>query len=269
MHTKNLQKKRMFLLFVLLALVVGCQGNDNQALEGTDDISVLLEPNEEVPTGGGDTVARIPGKSYEQMVLIDETIIDYALLLPDNYMAGEAYPILLALPPGDQSEAMVEAGLSGYWEAEAAKRGWIVVSPVAPNQTLFFRGSETLLPEFLGRIAETFPPEGGKFHVAGVSNGGISAFRFAISNPELVQSVIVLPGYPLDNDLENIANLVDIPVAMFVGENDEGWVSRMQAAEQALTQLGGQVTLEIVPGEEHVIRSLSGERLFDLLESFQ
>jgi predicted esterase len=116
---------------------------------------------------------------------------------------------------------------------------------------------------------EQFQPEGGKFHVAGVSNGGIRTFRFAIENPELVHSLIVLPGYPLDNDRENLANLVDITVSMFVGENDGSWVSRMQTAEQALTELGGQVTLEIMPGEGHVIRSLNGERLFDLLESFR
>jgi predicted esterase len=263
MYEMNPQKKGILLLFLLLALVVGCQRSENQLEEETQDISELLEPVE-----GGETLVRTPGKSYEQMVLIDETVIDYALLLPDNYTAGETYPILLALPPADQSQAMVEAGL-GYWESEAAERGWIVISPAAPNQTLFFRGSEMLLPEFLERIMEQFQPEGGKFHVAGVSNGGISTFRFAIENPELVHSLIVLPGYPLDNDRENLANLVDIPVSMFVGENDGSWVSRMQTAEQALTELGGHVTLEIMPGEGHVIRSLNGERLFDLLESFR
>jgi predicted esterase len=106
--------------------------------------------------------------------------------------------------------------------------------------------------------------------VAGVSNGGISAFRFAIGSPELVHSIVVLPGYPLDGfDKENLVNLQDIPVVMFVGENDSAWVTRMEAAKRALSDVGAAVTLEIVSGEEHVIRSLSGERLFDLLESFR
>jgi predicted esterase len=257
------------LLGVLFMITAGCQTSAEQPESGQEDISVLLEPANDEPTEGGDNPVRNPGKSYEQMVLIDETVIEYALVLPDNYSAGQRYPILLALPPGDQTEAMVEAGL-GYWEREAADRGWIAVSPVAPNRTLYFRGSETYLPEFLGRIAEQFLPEGGKFHVAGVSNGGISAFRFAIGSPELVHSIVVLPGYPLDGfDQQNLVNLQDIPIAMFVGENDTAWVSRMEAAEQALSDLGAAVTLEIESGEGHVIRSLSGERLFDLLESFR
>jgi predicted esterase len=250
-------------------ITAGCQTSAEPPEAGREDISVLLEPVNDEPTEGGGNPVRNPGKSYEQMVLIDETVIEYALVLPDNYLAGQRYPILLALPPGDQTEAMVEAGL-GYWEREATQRGWIVVSPIAPHQTLYFRGSETYLPEFLGRIAEQFSPEGGKFHVAGVSNGGISAFRFAIGSPELVHSIVVLPGYPLDGfDKENLVNLQDIPVVMFVGENDSAWVTRMEAAKRALSDVGAAVTLEIVSGEEHVIRSLSGERLFDLLESFR
>lgn len=259
-----------FIALILSWVTAGCQSGDERPEPGQEDVSVLLEPVNIIPDEGVDIPVRSPGKTYEQMVLVDETVIDYALLLPDDYSTGETYPTLLALPPGDQSEAMVEAGLSGYWEDEAVERGWIVVSPVAPNRTLYFRGSESYLPEFVDRIAEQLPPEGGKFHVAGVSNGGTSAFRFAIGNPELVHSIVVLPGYPLDGfDTENLANLEDIPVAMFVGENDNAWVGRMKATEQRLSELGGTVTLEIKAGEGHVIRSLSGGELFDLLDSFR
>ncbi|MFZ0548621.1 MAG: hypothetical protein WAM60_24440, partial [Candidatus Promineifilaceae bacterium] len=109
------------------------------------------------------------------------------------------------------------------------------------------------------------------FHVGGVSNGGISAFRFAIFNAERVQSLIVLPGFPRDGaDNENLANLKGIPVAMFVGGDDSGWVAQMTAAEQAMTDLGIAATLEIVPGEGHIIQSLDGGvELFDLLDSFR
>jgi predicted esterase len=261
-------KNILWIMLIILALAA-CQSELEVPVLNQDETQNSIEPTSVISSNGGNTVVREAGKSYEQMVLIDETIIEYALVLPDGYSADQTYPILLALPPGDQTEAMVEAGLN-YWEAEAAERGWIVVSPIAPNFTLFFRGSETHLPEFLNRIAEQYPPEGGKFHVSGVSNGGISAFRFAISNPDMVHSVVVLPGYPLEGfDQDNLANLQAIPVAMFVGENDGGWVTRMQTAEQALSDLGAAVTLDIRLGEGHVIRSLGGEQLFDLLDSFR
>ncbi|MGB0385766.1 MAG: hypothetical protein ACPGWR_13180 [Ardenticatenaceae bacterium] len=163
------------------------------------------------------------------------------------------------------------AGIDGFWGQEAKKRGWIVISPMAPNGTLFFQGSETLIPEFVARMRQQYEPEGGKYHLSGISNGGISAFRVAGNYPDLFHSVMVLPGFPRsEEDFQNLAGLKDIPVAMFVGEEDSSWIPRMEQTEEALSALGGQVSLEILPGEGHLIRSLQGgETLFDLLESFR
>ena len=58
-------------------------------------------------------------------------------------------------------------------------------------------------------------------------------------------------------------------MAMFVGEQDTTWIPPMQETAEALAAQGRDVLLEIVPGEGHVIRSLSPDRLFALLESFR
>ncbi len=257
------------IVVILVLVLTACRSEPETPVLNEGETQNDPVPTLKTSSNGGSAIVNEPGKSYQQMIFLDETILEYALVLPDNFSADQTYPILLALPPGDQTEAMVEAGLN-YWEAEAIRRGWIVVSPIAPNFTLFFRGSESYIPEFLNRIAAQFPPEGGKFHVAGVSNGGVSSFRIAINSPDLVQSVVVLPGYPLDGfDQDNLANLKEIPIAMFVGENDGAWVTRMQTAEQNLQEIGATVTLDIRPGEGHVIRSINGEQLYDLLDSFR
>jgi pimeloyl-ACP methyl ester carboxylesterase len=207
---------------------------------------------------------------YQTMTLRSGTILEYGLVVPADFDPAKRYPILLALPPGPQTKEMVQWGLENYWAQEALRRGWIILSPVAPAGVLFFQGAEGIIPEFLSRTATLLKPEGGKYHLAGVSNGGISAFRVALNQPELFSSLMVLPGFPQnDNDFERLNNLTGLPVVMFVGENDDGWVQRMEATAERLTELGGQAELEIVPGENHVIQSLSGGvRLFDLLESF-
>lgn len=205
---------------------------------------------------------------YFQMTMADGTPLAYGVVLPDDYSAGESYPLLLAFPPGPQTKAMVAAG-NGYWGAEAQARGWVVVSPIAPNDTLFFQGSEQYLPEFLQRIAALYPPEGEKFHVAGVSNGGISSFRIATMMPEQVASITAVPGFPHTADFEQLDKLTSIPIALYVGENDTRWVERMTDAEAELTRLGGQVSLTIVPNEGHVIQSLTGAELYDLLDSYR
>ncbi len=205
------------------------------------------------------------------VTLTDGTIIRYTLILPPNYQVGQPYPTLLALPPGSQTQAMVDAGLESYWQAGALADGWVVVSPVAPEGQLFFQGAESLLPEFLLRIATQYPLEGGKFHLSGVSNGGISAFRIAGTNPEFFHSLLALPGYPNSSeDKANLEKLIDIPVMLFVGANDTGWIGPMRETAAALKALGGTATLEIVPDEGHFIRTLiGGETLFALLESFR
>ena len=243
-------------------------------IETTEEITdaMTAEPTAEA----AETAPPIePGEAgmvtYHTLEMSDGTSLDYAVALPAAFDPAQTYPILLALPPGGQDRAMVQTGLDRYWAAQAIELGWIVLSPAAPDGKLFFQGSERLIPEFLERTATIYRPEGDKYHLGGISNGGISAFRITVNHPELIKSLIVLPGLPhSEEDFEKLELLKDIPVAMFAGEQDTGWVARMEATEEALSNFGGQVSLEIVPNEGHVIQSLDGgEELFALLESFR
>lgn len=160
-----------FWLLLLVVLIAAC----------ATDADLAPQDNEMNETTSSEFEAAVPrrltaGTTYEQITLSDGSELTYALVIPQKYDPNKLAPTLLALPPGPQTQSMVQGGLDGYWETAASQRGWIVISPIAPNGTLFFQGSETLIPEFLARIAASHPPEGGKFHVAGVSNGGISAF---------------------------------------------------------------------------------------------
>ncbi len=204
---------------------------------------------------------------YEMMTMEDGTELRYAVVLPAGFTPAEAYPVLLALPPGPQDQSMVEAGLSGYWADTAQERGWIVLSPIAPNGQLFFRGSEQYILEFLEGTAVTYKPEGDKYYLAGVSNGGNSSFRIAIQRPEVFHAMVVVPGLPpTQNDVAALDKITALPVAMYVGERDP-WVTGMQEAEAELKRLGGDVQLNVIADEGHVIQSLrGGEVFFDFFE---
>jgi hypothetical protein len=55
---------------------------------------------------------------------------------------------------------------------------------------------------------------------------------------------------------------------MFVGGEDPGWISPMTAARDTLEGLGADVSLEVRPGEGHVMASLAdGVDVFDLLDA--
>ena len=87
--------------------------------------------------------------------------------------------------------------------------------------------------------------------------------------PEKFASLTAVPGFPQPFDFEQLAKLTQIPVTLFVGENDTSSVERMTATADELERLGGKVSLTVVPNEGHVIRSLTGETLYDILDAFR
>ena len=70
---------------------------------------------------------------------------------------------------------MVDAGFDRYWGRQASRRGWIVVSPAAPDGQILHRGGFAAHPALLDQIVSEFQIEGNGFHVAGWSNGGRTA----------------------------------------------------------------------------------------------
>ena len=210
------------------------------------------------------------GYQYHELRTADGGRLRYALALPDGFEPSSTYPVLLAFPPGAQTDPMVEAGFGRYWGAQASARGWIVVSPVAPDGQIFHRGGDILIPALLDRIASEFQIEGGRFHVAGWSNGGRSAFRVALEHPSRVQSLVVLPGGPpTDRDFDLLDRLAGIPIRMFAGALDTEWVRRMQETAERLKELGGDVETTTLPGEGHVPVSLDGDPILELLEGLR
>jgi len=195
---------------------------------------------------------------FRELPLPDGSRLRYAELRPPGYRREQTVPVLLALPPGDQSEAMVRRALELYWKPLAA-HGWLVVSPASPDGRLFFRGAEAALPPLVDFILAHIRVEGGKLHLAGVSNGGRSAFRLALSDPERFASLTVLPGFPPSAaDFRQLSRLRSIPVRLFGGGQDTGWVEQMRRTRDRLQELGARVQLTVYPGEGHVPQSLAG-----------
>lgn len=188
----------------------------------------------------------------------------YKLILPPKFDAKQTYPTLLALPPGPQTEAMVSGTLS-LWTTEAAKRGWVVIAPAAPEGKLFVREGVDAIVPMLEAVGTTVKFAGGRVHVAGISNGGRSAFHFAAKSPWLVHSILTLPGGAQGEDFAGLSKLVSIPVTLFVGAEDKGWVELNQATKAELDRLGGTASLDIIPGAGHALR-VEPSKLFDILD---
>jgi predicted esterase len=159
--------------------------------------------------------------------------------------------------------------LTQNWAAEAQRRGYIVVISAAPAGRLFVDEGARVFPEFLDQLLREYKIRGNKFHIAGMSNGGLSAFHIAASYPQYFLSVTGFPGYLPDATPQRMAALAKMCLNMHVGELDSGWLDEMQQQASEFRSKGVKVRITVEKGESHVIRALSGEgakRLFEEIE---
>ena len=197
--------------------------------------------------------------------------VQYKVVLPDGYDAAKAYPAILVLGGGPQTMDTVDRTLERNFRAEAERRGYIVVAPAAPGGEPFFQGGERIFPAFLKTVLADYRVEGGKFHIAGPSNGGIAALHVAAQNPDYFLSVTAFPGYmwePTNAKLDAIAKLC---VYLYVGENDEyRWHDEMKREAEFLRTRGTVAKYSVEAGQPHRIETLAGAsagRLFDGFEA--
>jgi acetyl esterase/lipase len=205
---------------------------------------------------------------HRSVTLSGGTTIQYAVVLPPGFDPSRTYPILLALPPGGQDLDTVDALVNAYWIRGAA-RGWIVLSPAAPGGQLYFEGAESLIPDFLDRTAQDYHPEGGTYAIAGISNGGLSAFRIILNTPRRFQALLTLPGYPpADADQQKLPTIAKLPIALYVGAQDDGWRQQVEQTYRDLKALGAPVSLTVVPGKAHILDgAVNPDTLFDFLDA--
>ena len=203
----------------------------------------------------------------EKSKKVGDTIVHYKTVLPNNYDPAKAYPAVLIMGGGPQTMNTVDTTLARNFRAEAEKRGYIIVGPAAPDDDLFFDEGDRIFPEFLKMILADFKIQDNKFHVAGPSNGGISALHVAAANPQYFLSVTAFPGYmwePTDEKLQAISKMC---VFMYVGEFDPyRWHAEMNREAEALRAKGTVARYSVELGQPHRLETLAGDnagRLFD------
>jgi predicted esterase len=203
----------------------------------------------------------------EKSKKVGDTVVHYKTVLPNNYDPAKAYPAVLIMGGGPQTMNTVDTTIARNFRAEAEKRGYIIVGPAAPDDDLFFDEGDRIFPEFLKLILADYKIQDNKFHIAGPSNGGISALHVAAANPQYFLSVTAFPGYmwePTDEKLQAISKMC---VFMYVGEFDPyRWHAEMSREAEALRAKGTVARYSVEQGQPHRLETLAGDnagRLFD------
>ena len=160
---------------------------------------------------------------------------------------------------GPQTMDTVERTLERNFRAEAERRGYIVVAPAAPDGELFFQGGERIFPAFLDMILASYKIAGGKFHVAGPSNGGIAAMHVAAKLPSYFVSATAFPGYLWRPTDEKLRDMTKLCVFFYVGEHDEyRWHDEMRREAEFLSAQGAVARYTLERGQGHRLETLGG-----------
>jgi poly(3-hydroxybutyrate) depolymerase len=209
-------------------------------------------------------------KAYDKTADIQGMTLHYKVVLPKEYDPAKTYPAILAFPPGSQTMDMVLTTLTQNWLPEADRYGFIVVVPAAPNGRAFVGAGAKVFPEFLDLLLREYKVRDNKFHIAGMSNGGRSAFHIAAMYPQYFKSITGLPGYLPEASPDRVAALANMCIFMHVGEFDDDWRQQMQDQASMFRAKGYSVEFTVEKNEGHVMRSLAFDnsaRLYKEIES--
>jgi predicted peptidase len=191
-------------------------------------------------------------------------------VLPDGYDPAKAYPAILAMGGGPQTMNTVDGILARNFRAEAEKRGYIVIAPAAPDGQLFFDEGDRIFPEFLKLMLADYKIRDNKFHIAGVSNGGIAALHVAAANPQYFISVTAFPGYMWQPNTAKLQAIAKMCVFMYVGENDPYmWHAEMKKEAEFLRARGTVVRYSVEQGQPHRLDTLAGANAGRLFDGFE
>jgi len=200
---------------------------------------------------------------------ISGTELEYKVILPNGYDPAKAYPAILAFGGGPQTMRMVEATVARNWREQAEHLGYIVIAPAAPNGDLFFESGDRVFPAFIIKLLGDFKILQNKFHIAGVSNGGLSAFHIASLYPQYFWSVTGLPGFLDEATPERMRALTKMCIYMYAGEMDTGWLRSEEQQAAKFRSQGFTVEFSEEKGEGHVMRTLDGKGAARLFKQFE
>jgi len=200
---------------------------------------------------------------------ISGTKLQYKVILPNGYDPAKAYPAILAFPGGPQAMSMVEGTVARNWREQAESLGYIVIVPAAPNGDLFFEEGDRVFPAFIVKLLGDFKILQNKFHIAGVSNGGLSAFHIASLYPQYFWSVTGLPGFLDEATPERTRALAKMCIYMYAGEMDPGWLRSEREEAAKFRGQGFTVEFNEEKGQGHVMRTLEGPGAARLFKQFE
>lgn len=196
---------------------------------------------------------------------VDGSEQPYALYIPRGFEPSQKYPLLLSLHSEDTNHRMnlrqvfglsIRSGESNpddlrYFPA-SRDAGFIVAAPFARG-TMDYRGiAESDVFDVLDEVQRRFPIDPDRVYLTGISMGGAAALRFALTRPDRWAAVAVLCPAPLAGMDEFAANVANLPIRIYQGDQDPVVpVANARAWQRRLVDAGVAAEYLEFPGVRH------------------
>ena len=195
-----------------------------------------------------------PGATLRGMTTGEFRGRPYVLRIPEDYRGDEPFPLLIHLA-GGPGHALL--GWSSAAEALLGT-GYIVVAPQAA-ETWWSEESERVVAALLDEVLGSLNVDPNRVFLAGFSNGGTGAFRFATLWPDRLAAAVSLEGggiFVREGPPSLPAGVGGLPMLFVHGDRDDVLApglstDTVSALKRAVP--GAAVELRILPGRGHDI----------------
>ena len=176
----------------------------------------------------------------------------YRVTLPINFEPNKSYPLLLV--PGFESK---NEPPSVYIGNQPEKLVYIIVESI-----LNIKGGMTI--PLLKELKSKYNIQ--SIYISGFSANSIPMFEIVAKHAELFNGVIAMPGYANAITESVIQRNPDLKIILIVGERDTSWKAKAIKAKERLSAINAIVSLDIIPGQGHIMKSFAGEPFAELLK---
>lgn len=182
------------------------------------------------------------------------------IIRPEPRDSTAAYPILFS--PGSRDYP----GPTFFWGDTPEKLGWLIV-----QTEKVYRGTSAELKAVMDAAKAKLEREGFEIadsHLISWSASSGAGARHAAALGADLQSVSFIPGYGGNRAVEGICAHENLRVNFIIGSRDASWLRGTERMRDSLEACGSaHISFTIIEGGGHVLREISGEPLFTVLNA--
>jgi predicted esterase len=202
-------------------------------------------------------------KAYRSAV--DQTLQPYRILIPEQYNAGKAAPLMIALHGMGGDENSMFDGYDGALKREAERVGFVVACPKGRDSASMYRGSaEQDVLDVLAEVRRDYKIDSNRIYLMGHSMGAYGTWSVAMAHPGIFAALGPISG---GGSAAGMTKIAHIPQYVVHGDGDRTVpVANSRTMVEAGKKAGANIVYVEVPGGSHT--SIAAPQFGAMLDFF-